>query len=108
MKEFVISWPRPEEDLYSYSKSLSKKETTEYATDREMFSVFNFYKNLEDALDRMGIKHSRLFGSRYRVPTSIDKNKIYLSYHSSSSKKHPNIFHVHTSGSVGYFTVDPL
>ena len=50
MKEFVISWPRPEEDLYSYSKSLSEKETTEYATDREMFSVFKFYKNLEDAV----------------------------------------------------------
>jgi len=109
MKEFVISWPRPEEDLYSYLKSLSEKETTKRASDRETFSLFNFYKNLEDVLDQIGVKHSRLFGSRYRVPTSNpDKNKIYLSYHSSSSKKHPNVWHVHTSGSVGYFSVDPL
>jgi hypothetical protein len=109
MKSFVLSWPRPkEEDLYLYLKSLSEKGTTKHASDREIFSLFNFYKNLEDALDQMGIKHSRLFGSRYKVPTSIDKNKIYLSYHSYSSKKRSNIFHVHTSGSVGYFTVDPL
>jgi len=108
MKSFVITWPRPEEDLYLYSKSLSKKETTKQRTDRETFSLFNFYKNLEDALDQMEIKHSRLFGSRYKVPTSIDKNKIYLSYHSYSSKKLSNVWHIHTSGSVGYFTVDPL
>lgn len=108
MKEFVISWPRPEEDLYAYLKSLSEKETTKHASDRETFSLFYFYKNLEDVLDQMGIKHSRLFGSRYKVPTSIDKNKIYLSYHSHSNNKHPNIWHVHTSGSVGYFTVDPI
>lgn len=110
MKEFVISWPRPkhQQDLFSYVNEREKDVRVQYHDKRELYARSNFYKNLEDALDQMGIKHSRLFGSRYKVPTSIDKNKIYLSYHSYSSRKHPNIWHVHTSGSVGYFTVDSL
>ena len=110
MKEFVITWPRKEweQDLYEYYRKTELNRKERLKTQREQYSLYNFYKTLEDALDQVGIKHSRLFGSRYKVPTSIDKNKIYLSYHSSSPKKHPNVWHVHTSGSVGYFSVDPL
>lgn len=110
-KEFVISWPRPEheQDLFSYARELENSQKEKYQGEKELWARSSFYKNLECALNELGLNHSRLFGKRYRVPTSNpEKNKIYLSYHSYSNNKHPNIWHIHTSGSSGYFTVDPL
>ena len=111
MKEFVISWPRPEheQDLVSFVTEREKLQKEKYHGEKELWARSSFYKNLETALDELGIKHSRLFGKRYRVPTTNpEKNKIYLSYHSYSNNKHPNIWHIHTSGSAGYFTIDSL
>lgn len=111
-KKFVICWPRPEgQDVREYfekaqSESAKKANQVKFSHDKDLYSVPEFYTTLESVLDELGIKHERRYGARYRVPTGITNDKIYLCYHSHSENLKNNVWHVHTSSLAGYFTVD--
>ena len=111
-KKFVICWPRPEgQDVLEFfekaqSESAKKAKQVKFSHDKDLYSVPEFYTTLESVLDELGLKHERMYGTRYRVPLKVTNDKIYLCYHSHSENMRNNVWHVHTSGLVGHFTID--